>query len=58
MGISMGGSGALQFAIGCALSGRSLDAVVLLSPAVFRAWLPSSSARLSILWPGLRNSGS
>ena len=38
MGISMGGSGALQYAIGRTGSGRGLDAVALLSPAVFRTW--------------------
>ncbi|GAB2713576.1 alpha/beta hydrolase [Kitasatospora kifunensis] len=38
MGISMGGSGALQYAIGRTRSGRDLDAVALLSPAVFRTW--------------------
>ncbi|WP_369355276.1 alpha/beta hydrolase [Streptomyces sp. cg2] len=38
MGISMGGSGALQYAIGRTRSGRNLDAVALLSPGVFRTW--------------------
>ncbi|MFD7903659.1 alpha/beta hydrolase [Kitasatospora sp. NPDC059747] len=38
MGISMGGSGALQYAIGRTHAGRNLDAVALLSPAVFRTW--------------------
>ncbi|QHC23484.1 alpha/beta hydrolase [Streptomyces sp. GS7] len=38
MGISMGGSGALQYAIGRTQSGRNLDAVALLSPGVFRTW--------------------
>lgn len=38
MGISMGGSGALQYAIGRTQAGRNLDAVALLSPAVFRTW--------------------
>ncbi|KQV14548.1 MULTISPECIES: alpha/beta hydrolase family protein [unclassified Kitasatospora] len=38
MGISMGGAGALQYALGRTQSGRNLDAVALLSPAVFRTW--------------------
>ncbi|MGW2255286.1 alpha/beta hydrolase [Kitasatospora sp. NPDC001660] len=38
MGISMGGSGALQYALGRTQSSRNLDAVALLSPAVFRTW--------------------
>ncbi|MDH6139821.1 MULTISPECIES: alpha/beta hydrolase [Kitasatospora] len=38
LGISMGGSGALQYAIGRTGGGRNLDAVALLSPAVFRTW--------------------
>ncbi|GGU56634.1 esterase [Streptomyces albospinus] len=38
MGISMGGSGALQYAIGRTRTGRNLDAVALLSPGVFRTW--------------------
>ncbi|WP_329585557.1 esterase family protein [Kitasatospora sp. NBC_01250] len=38
MGISMGGSGSLQYAIGRTRSGHDLDAVALLSPAVFRSW--------------------
>ncbi|MGF1430638.1 alpha/beta hydrolase [Kitasatospora sp. LaBMicrA B282] len=38
MGISMGGSGALQYAIGRSQGNRNLDAVALLSPAVFRTW--------------------
>ncbi|MEU6968924.1 alpha/beta hydrolase-fold protein [Kitasatospora aureofaciens] len=37
-GISMGGSGALQYAVGRTQAGRNLDAVALLSPAVFRTW--------------------
>ncbi|WP_457032138.1 alpha/beta hydrolase [Kitasatospora sp. P5_F3] len=38
MGISMGGAGALQYALGRTQSGRNLDAVALLSPAVFGTW--------------------
>ncbi|GAA1979524.1 alpha/beta hydrolase [Kitasatospora viridis] len=38
LGISMGGSGALQYAIGRTGGGHDLDAVALLSPAVFRTW--------------------
>jgi enterochelin esterase-like enzyme len=38
MGISMGGSGALQYAVGRTGAGHDLDAVALLSPAVFRTW--------------------
>jgi S-formylglutathione hydrolase FrmB len=38
LGISMGGSGALQYAGARTRSGRNLDAVALLSPAVFRTW--------------------
>ncbi|WP_052707591.1 alpha/beta hydrolase, partial [Streptomyces rubellomurinus] len=38
LGISMGGSGALQYAIGRTRAGRNLDAVALLSPALFRTW--------------------
>ncbi|MFF2080083.1 alpha/beta hydrolase [Kitasatospora sp. NPDC058162] len=38
LGISMGGSGALQYALGRTRAGRNLDAVALLSPAVFGTW--------------------
>jgi S-formylglutathione hydrolase FrmB len=42
LGISMGGSGALQYALGRA--DRPPDAVALLSPALFRTWADARTA--------------
>ncbi|MFE0457947.1 alpha/beta hydrolase [Kitasatospora sp. NPDC058965] len=38
MGISMGGSGALQYAVARTRAGHPLAAAALLSPALFRSW--------------------